>query len=381
MGKTVTGSTLASDVAYTGRDVAWIVPTFKNARPCWREFEKSLAPIWQYLDTSRSELRIGFPSKGSIQFFTDENADAMRGSAFHLVIGDEASRLREETYEDIILATLADHRGVFCGFTTPRGKNWWWRLCQRGLDKLTTDTAYFHAPTSINPLPNIQHAFHAAMERYGANSRTFRQEWMAEFIDNAGSVFGDVRSCATLGHHIPHPDPADTLIAGLDWGRTIDSTVCSLYSTKRKGIVGFDRFTGFEEQTMLARVVGYLKRLNCRNIVVEVNIAGWVAEALQRANFNVVKFTTTNATKGEIVDLMTSRIAERSIGFVTDETLIAEFEAFDYERLPSGLLRYSAPSGFHDDIVIASCLATWGADTNAPIPSHAFQHYAEGFAV
>ena len=38
-----------------------------------------------------------------------------------------------------------------------------------------------------------------------------------------------------------------------------------------------------------------------------------------------------------------------------DEMLI-----FEYEMTPSGLIRYQAPEGYHDDSVIALALANWG---------------------
>jgi len=40
--------------------------------------------------------------------------------------------------------------------------------------------------------------------------------------------------------------------------------------------------------------------------------------------------------------------------------LIGELQAYQAERLPSGMLRYSAPEGLHDDTVMALALA-WQA--------------------
>jgi hypothetical protein len=37
------------------------------------------------------------------------------------------------------------------------------------------------------------------------------------------------------------------------------------------------------------------------------------------------------------------------------------------ERLPSGLIRYSAPEGMHDDIVISLALALYGASNAGPL--------------
>ncbi|HOA25587.1 MAG TPA: hypothetical protein PKI52_16370, partial [Aggregatilineales bacterium] len=40
-----------------------------------------------------------------------------------------------------------------------------------------------------------------------------------------------------------------------------------------------------------------------------------------------------------------------------DPVLIAELEAFEATRLPSGRWRYEAPAGMHDDMVISLALA------------------------
>jgi hypothetical protein len=54
---------------------------------------------------------------------------------------------------------------------------------------------------------------------------------------------------------------------------------------------------------------------------------------------------------------------------LNDETAISELEAYEQETLRSGLIRYSAPEGLHDDCVMALALA-W----------HAARDTGEGFA-
>jgi len=47
--------------------------------------------------------------------------------------------------------------------------------------------------------------------------------------------------------------------------------------------------------------------------------------------------------------------------------LTAELRAFTMERLPSGNFRYAAPSGMHDDCVMALALAWYARRSAAPI--------------
>jgi hypothetical protein len=44
---------------------------------------------------------------------------------------------------------------------------------------------------------------------------------------------------------------------------------------------------------------------------------------------------------------------------LADPVATAEMQAFETTQLPSGMVRYAAPEGMHDDTVIARCLSAW----------------------
>ena len=84
-------------------------------------------------------------------------------------------------------------------------------------------------------------------------------------------------------------------------------------------------------------------------------------------------YKLTNATKNALIENLSLMLDNDEIHFPGDlETkefstvlhqdfcvLKSELEAFWFERLPSGLTRYSAPEGLHDDTVIGLALAAW----------------------
>jgi len=49
------------------------------------------------------------------------------------------------------------------------------------------------------------------------------------------------------------------------------------------------------------------------------------------------------------------------IAIPKEPVLISELEAFEATKTPSGLIRYAAPEGMHDDTVMALALAWHGA--------------------
>ena len=87
-------------------------------------------------------------------------------------------------------------------------------------------------------------------------------------------------------------------------------------------------------------------------------------EQLQAAGLPVVPFTTTAASKQIAVDALALACERGSIRIIPDPVLIAELQAYEAERLPSGMLRYGAPAGMHDDTVMALMLA-WHNPTPA----------------
>ena len=100
-------------------------------------------------------------------------------------------------------------------------------------------------------------------------------------------------------------------------------------------------------------------------------------EQLQAAGLPVVPFTTTAASKQLAVDALALAFERGSIRIIPDATLISELQAYEAERLPSGMLRYGAPSGIHDDTVMALMLAWHNpAPATAGVTSYAQRSFS-----
>ena len=79
----------------------------------------------------------------------------------------------------------------------------------------------------------------------------------------------------------------------------------------------------------------------------------------------VIGVQLTNATKANIIESLALALETGGLEILDDPVLVAELQAYESERLPSGLMRYSAPDGLHDDAVMALALA-WSAVSTAP---------------
>lgn len=349
------GGSYALAVANRGGAVAWVVPTYRNARAPWRFVEAQSAPVVRRLRINRTERVMEFPGGGRLSVYSADNDVGLRGEAFDVVIVDEAAMIREETYTDVLIPTLADRDGRMLLISTPKGRNWFYREWLRGHHGMPGYAA-FHAPSNANPLATIRRAAELARDR--VSDRTYRQEWLAEFVDDGGGVFRSVRAAATAVRR----EGGQGCVIGVDWGRTTDATVISVIDPATGHQVYLDRFTDTAYAIQLSRLQAVYKRFPDALVIAEANsMGGPLVEELAARDIAVQPFMTTNASKAQLIDALALAFERGDIAILDDAIQIAELEAYETIRLPSGLLRYSAPGGMHDDCVMALALAWLGA--------------------
>ena len=346
-------SSVAIDCANKGAHVAWIAPTYKNSRPLWRMAESLTMPVFDLVEIRRSERTIDFPSGGALSIYSADNPTSILGESFDLAILDEAARISEDAWAETIMPTLADRAGRAMLISTPKGRNWFWREWMRGINN-EPGYASFTAPSSDNPNQNIKRA--ALMARERVPERTYKQEWLAEFIDDSGNVFRNIRECATAELQ-SKANGTSRYTVGIDWARSNDFTVITVIDQTKREVCHIDRFTGIGYQLQLGRLSAIVERFNPAHIVAESNsMGGPLVEAIQRKGWPVHAFNTTNASKGEIIDGLALALERMDIKIPNDPVLIGELIAYEMETTKSGLIRYGAPDGMHDDMVMSLAL-------------------------
>jgi hypothetical protein len=281
----------------------------------------------------------------------------LRGESFDVVIVDEAAHVSGDTDQDGIVPTLADRSGHVYLISTPAGRNWFWQEYLRGQADGVQQAAW-HAPSNANPLPSIQRAY--ARARQTLPERTFRQEWDAEFLDDAGGVFRKVMDAAVLDEQ--PPVAGHQYVMGVDWAKSADFTVLTVLDVAAKQVAALDRFNQIDWSLQRGRLRALYERYKPAAIIAETNSIGEPnIEALQHEGLPVQGFTTTNATKAQIIEGLALAFETGALSILNDPVLVGELQAYELERLPSGLVRYGAPEGMHDDCVMSLALAWWGA--------------------
>jgi hypothetical protein len=276
----------------------------------------------------------------------------------------------ETMFSENIRPTLADFKGDLWMNGTPKGRNGFYTFHSRGRDGARwPEWSSWILPTSNNPFIDDDEI--EAM-RGEMTERAFKQEIMAEFLDDGGAVFRFVEQLSVLTVET-EPVKGHEYCMGIDWGRSGDFTVVCIIDATTGRQVWLERFRGnFELQK--PRVVGLLKFWKPTVAYAESNAAGApMIDWLQAEGFGVIPFFSSNQSKSLIVDALALafELSMEALGagkladllLLNDADQKFELMAYEGNALPSGLIRYAAPDGEnnHDDTVIALGLAWHGA--------------------
>ncbi|MBD3251471.1 hypothetical protein GF380_03380, partial [Candidatus Uhrbacteria bacterium] len=220
----------------TGLPYGYFAPTYKLMANVWRDLKRILKPV--IADKSEVEKRIELINGGAIEFWSLDDTDAGRGRKYAGVVIDEAAIVPklQEAWEDSVKQTLLDYSGGAIFASTPKGRNYFWQMYQRGVDPEQKDWTSWQYPTSTNPYIKPEDIERARLE---LPESTFRQEYLAEFLEGEGAVFRRVAECATAEPVQPY---RGEFIAGVDWGKQADFTAIVVLDRETGAMVDMDRF-------------------------------------------------------------------------------------------------------------------------------------------
>lgn len=361
-GKTSLGIDLCS-VALEGYPVGWFTPIYKDVLEVWREVLQVYAPVTSRV--SSQEKRIELITGGVIEFWSLDNQDAGRGRKYKRVIFDEAAKVPNllNAWNLSIYPTLLDYKGDAFFLSTPRGLNDFYKLYQNGLDTTKPDWQCWKFSTYDNP--HIDPA-EVDLLKSGLSERAYSQEIMAEFIADGTGVFRNVQNAAIATPQSEAIRGHDYIIS-VDTARVDDFNVITVIDTTLKEVVCLDRFNMVDTMIQVNRIVGMWERFGRCPLVIEQNSAHAILDLLQQLGIYAIGFQTTNASKTAAIQALERAFDYNEIKILNDPVLIGELMSFDSEKLPSGLIRYSAPAGMHDDCVMSLAIGWHHSTQFAPL--------------
>lgn len=306
---------------------------------------------------SNTEHRIDLDGGGMIAIRSTHYPDNLRGAGLDFVVLDEAAYMHPSIWSEVVRPMLLETRGGAAFLSTPRGKNWFWDLFLLGLNPDEPEWSSFRYESWANPWV----AYEEIMAiRRTTSEHVFREEYLAEFLDDSGQVFRGIKEAASAPFHASYQE-GHRYVIGCDWAKENDYTCFVVMDATTRQMVAIDRFNKISWKTQRDRLSSLAERWHVDLIWAEANAMGTVLiEDLQREGLPIRPFMTTYRSKTPLIEGLVLAIERADLAILPDETLLNELASYQLERLPAGGYRYSAPPGLHDDTVIATALAWYG---------------------
>lgn len=356
----------------------WLAPLYRQSKIGMDYFSK-LVPPSPHSEFSYAKMRIDFPLLDSnIEFMHTQTPVDLEGAAIDGQIGDEAAKMPYQAYVSA-RTTQTFTRGPSMWVSTPYGKNWFYKRymeCKEQMEwaiskgQVPTVLA-IHAPTISNP---FVHPDVIAQAKQDLPDRLFRQYYGAEFCDES-SIFIGYNECSTgpelefesaNQHHWLHADHAKaSVVIGADWAKVRDYAVFVAidYNATPKKVVGFQRFHGISYVAAVKELYQFSK--NFKQVSTIWHDKTGVGEALDDmlGHFPLpfMGFTFSNQSKASIVNGLGLTFEKKDIDIPKWGILLSELATYEVTVSDTGLMRYNASAGSHDDTVIALGLANAAA--------------------
>lgn len=336
----------------------WVAPDYRVADIGYEKV-KSIIPEGFIRDIKRSKpKRIDLENDSKIEFRSAGKEDGLVGEGINFLVIDECSMVPERAWKKEMRPTLSDTMGRMLGISTPSGRNWFYDYFKRGQsdDPEYDDVASWQASTYDNPhVPNSE----VDAAKRELPERIFRQEYLAEFIDDSGGVFERVRERIVDDYDWRAAVGEPPYHIGVDFARMSDWTVITVLDGTGT-LVHYWRRQQCPWPTIQRAVEAAYQQFEGR-CYVDGSRDNKIVSDLQQAGIPVtpVKFTTQKKT--QMVENLITSVEQEAITIPEIPQIISEMQAFEYDVTAHGNVRYHAPDdeGFFDDCVDSLALANW----------------------
>jgi hypothetical protein len=302
--------------------------------------------------SNRPYPKIKTAAGSTLECKSAENPTSLLGEEIDLLIIDEASRVPRRVWEQFLFPTLASRKGSAIFISTPMGKNWFYEEWVKAKDH----GAAFNFPSYTNPHFS-QEEWERAKNKLPAD--IFSQEYEAAFLDDAAALFKGVD--AIIGDEVlAEPVQGHGYVMGVDIARHNDFTVLTVIDTYNNHVVYIERFNKIDYNLQKERIKAVAEKYKARVLVDSTGVGNPIFEDLSRESVMVEDYRYTGSkAKQNIIDKLSIFIQQRRITIPNHDILVDELKSFGYTITDSGVIRYSAPNGYHDDCVNSLALAVW----------------------
>lgn len=381
---------------HPGAKVMWVAPSYLVAQSPiddvfkgineqtgerWVDEVDSLGnKIWEFA-TTRSGPVLTWWNGATVTIRSAEAPESIVSRGYNLIILDEAALIEEKVFTLQILGTARKQGIKIFAITTPRGKkHWTHKFFLKGQDPTEKNYLSFQQAYTRNPFYSKTQASLIK----DIPDWLYRQEYLAEFIEDGDIVFRGLEACL-MGAEISYPgqhqewaaEQQDAtwdsprgpvkrpwserrFVVGLDLAKSVDYTVFWVMDCENGETVFYKRLNKTDYKEVLKLAQQFCQMFNGADLIFDsTGVGSGLADMMSSYDIVAHPYTFTNDSKAELVTRLALAIEHGQVKIPNIASVKKELNAFTYQLTRTGKITYNAPSGFHDDIVMALALANW----------------------
>jgi len=339
----------------------WVAPTYGQSVKAFNVMTQGFAGAIAKKKSAIGQMSITWKNGAVTEFQSSERYDNLRGEGVRFMVIDEAAMVSKAAWEEVLRPMLTDTMGRALIISTPKGKNWFYQMYQRGLDPDEPEFESFSFPTASSPyIPDSEVEF----ARLTLPEDTFAQEYLGAFLDEAAGVFHGIGDC-TWGE-LEDPIHDHRYVIGWDIAKKQDFSVITVIDTDHQRdhkpvphVVGFERFNTLSYTVQADRVGEIAKKWRTYVLLDSTGLGDPVYDMLCARGTPCYPYVFTSRSKEMLIQNLAIDIQSKAISFPEIPVLINELSSYQYSMSPTGRLMYAAPEGDHDDCVTSLALADW----------------------
>ena len=333
-------------------------PTLEQARKVFNDVKKVVKPTKLYSKHNDLQLLIMLRNGSTLFFKSAEQKDGLRGyTVTGIYVVDEAAFISDEVFfETLAWVNVSQAPVVLC--STPKHKTgFFFKYYMLGLSNEPNIFSYNWSEFDTSALLPAEKL--AEYQRNLPQSQ-FKTEFLGEFLDNEGGVFGDFGKIISNEYN-----PNLNCYMGIDWGtgQGQDETAIAIFNSDRQ-MTGLYHFSDKDETATVNYIIELMKQYKPLKCQVETNSIGSVFyglldKAIKSAGLPVMllRFTTTNESKEKLINNFQVAMQNDNVTILDNQTLRIQMDMYEMKVNQNGKRTYNAASGYHDDCIIAMLLA------------------------
>ena len=335
-----------------GQNFWWVAPVYTQAAIAFRRI-KDYLPQAVYT-ANEADMKIVLFNGTTIWFKSAEKFNNLYGEDVFACVIDEATRCDQEAWYAIVSTLTATHGPVKIIGNVVGRRNWAYELARKAEAQSLADATYHKITVWDAVDAGVLKRQDIEDRRKVLPAHVFKQLYECIPADDGGNPFGldAIDACIR-----PMSD-GEPVVWGWDLARVVDWTV-GIALDQHGHVCRFERWHA--NWTVTRSNIAAITR-NVPALIDSTGVGDPMVQFLQEQGGEFTAFHFTGPSKQNLMERLAMAIHQGQIGFPADSLpsrpLVSELKSFEYTYVPTGV-RYSAPSGEHDDCVIALALAVW----------------------